>query len=102
MPLLFDLAGDVLSIMIERAVENGLLCGLSCHLLEKGVPMQYADETIILLQDNLEQERNLKFMLCLFEQISGLKIFFHKSEVYCIGAAIVQEGFFEEIFTCNI
>jgi hypothetical protein len=34
-PLLFDLAGDVQSILVNRAVDNGLLGGLSCHLLEK-------------------------------------------------------------------
>ena len=85
-PLLFDLAGDVLSIMIERAVDSGLIRGLSDDLLEKGVSiLQYADDTILLLQNNLEQARNLKFILCLFEQMPGLKINFHKSEVYFLG-----------------
>ena len=102
-PLLFDLASDVLAIMIERAVDNGLLRGLSCHLLEKGVPiLQYADDTILLLQDNLEQARNFKFILCLFEQMSGLKINFHKSEVYCIGTAATRKDSYERIFTCQV
>jgi hypothetical protein len=37
-----------------------------------------------LLDEGFEYERNLKFILCLFEQMSGLKIIFPKSEVFCL------------------
>jgi hypothetical protein len=37
------------------------------------------------MQNNLEQARNLKFVLCLFEQMSGLKLNLHKSEIYRLG-----------------
>ena len=58
-PLLFDLAADALAIMVLRAVDNGLLKGLASRLIEKGVSiMQYADDTIFLLEDALEQARN--------------------------------------------
>jgi hypothetical protein len=30
---------------------------------------------------------NMKLILCTFEQLSGLKIDFHKSEIYCFGKA---------------
>jgi hypothetical protein len=43
--------------------------------------------------------RNLKFILLLFEQMSGLKINFHKSEVICLGDAIALKDSFVEIFT---
>lgn len=36
--------------------------------------MQYADDKIFLLRDKLEDAKNLKNILCLFEQLSGLKI----------------------------
>jgi hypothetical protein len=39
----------------------------------------------------------MKVILCLFEQMSGLKINFHKSEIYCLGGG----GDFERIFTCK-
>jgi hypothetical protein len=29
----------------------------------------------------------MKLVLCIFEQLSGLKINFHKSEIYCFGKA---------------
>jgi hypothetical protein len=63
--------------------------------------LQYADDTIFLFQDDLEQARNLKFLLCLFEEMSGLKINFHKSEVYCLGQAKNRVRQFEEILTCK-
>jgi hypothetical protein len=28
---------------------------------------------------------NMKFLLCVFEQLLGLKINFHKSEIFCFG-----------------
>jgi hypothetical protein len=40
--------------------------------------LQYADDTILLIQDDLEQARNLKLLLYIFEAMSGLKISFEK------------------------
>ena len=98
--LLFDLAGDSLAILIERAVETGLIEYLSGHLVDKGVAiLQYADDTILLLKDDFVQARNLKFILCLFEQMSGLKINFHKSEVCCLGISEERQNVFKEILT---
>jgi hypothetical protein len=50
----------------------------------------------------LEGARNLKFILCLFEQMSGLKINFHKSEIYCFGEANEVKELYANIFTCPI
>jgi hypothetical protein len=100
-PILFDLTADALAIMIGRAVGQGLLTGLASKNSESVSILQYADDTILLFEDNLEQARNLKFLLCLFEQMSGLKINFHKSEVYCLGRAKERYKKFEEILTCK-
>jgi mannosylglycoprotein endo-beta-mannosidase len=62
--------------------------------------LQYADVTILLLDDDLENARNIKFILCLFEHISCLKISFHKSEIYYLGAAKEKAQYYSEIFTC--
>lgn len=53
--------------------------------------LQYAGDTILLLEDDLFNVRNMKFILCVFEQISGLKINFHKSEIFCLGERLHQE-----------
>jgi hypothetical protein len=68
------------------------LTGLAADLTEGGVSiLQYANDTILLLEDDLEQDRNLKVTLCMFEQMSGLKINFHKSDIYCLGEASEKE-----------
>ncbi len=55
-----------------------------------------------MIKDDVEQAKNLKFILCLFEQLSGLKINFNKSEVFCIGEAVERQNVYSEIFTCKI
>jgi hypothetical protein len=47
-PLLFNLAADMLAILIERSVKLGHFQGLIPHLVEGGVSiLQYADDTIL-------------------------------------------------------
>lgn len=56
-----------------------LIQGLVQDLIPDGINMlQYADDTIFMFRHNLESARNLKLILCLFEQLSGLKVNFHK------------------------
>jgi hypothetical protein len=67
-PLLFDIVGDGLAMMIKKAKHERLINGLVTHLVDEGVSiLQYADDTIVLLEDSLESARNMKFILCLFE-----------------------------------
>ena len=62
--------------------------GLVPNLVDGGVSiLQYADDTIIFMEHDLAKARNMKLVLCLFEQLSGLKINFHKSELFCFGRA---------------
>jgi hypothetical protein len=78
-PLLFDVVGDGLALLMKKGQEEGLVKGLVPHLVDGGISiLQYADDTILLLEDSLENARNVKYILCLFEQVSGLKINFHK------------------------
>ena len=102
-PILFNTAVDVLNTLIVNAVDCGLLEGLAENLVEGGVSMlQYADDTIFMFQDSLESARNLKSILCIFEQLSGLKINFHKSELYCFGRAKEKVQDYSAIFTCAV
>ena len=63
---------------------------------------KYVDDTILLFADDLQNARNIKFILCMFEQMSRLKINFHKSEVYCLGSAMTRCEVYSEIFTCPV
>lgn len=45
------------------------------------------DDTILFMDHDLEKAENLKVILCAFEQVSGLKINFHKSKIFYFGRA---------------
>jgi hypothetical protein len=102
-PLLFDIAADGLACLIKKAQEKGLIKGLIPHMIpNRWCCLQYAHDTIFMLQDCLQYARNLKFILCLFEQMSGLKINFHKNEDFCFGEANEVKDLYANIFTCPI
>jgi hypothetical protein len=69
-----------------------------CHILL----VQYADDTIIFMDHDLEKTSNMKLILCAFKQLSGHKINFHKSEIFCFGEAHEQRASDIELFGCNL
>jgi hypothetical protein len=83
-PLLFNIIADMLAILIARAKEDGQIGGLIPHLVDGGISiLQYADDTILFMEHNIEKAINMKLILRFFEELSGLKINFHKSEISC-------------------
>jgi len=79
-----------------------LIKGVTPHLVEDGLSiLQYADDTIIFMDHDLDQAKNMKLLLTIFEQLSGLKINFHKSEIFCYGKAKEFEDEYIELFGCN-
>jgi hypothetical protein len=44
----------------------------------------------------------MKLVLYAFEQLSGLKINFHKNEMFCYGAAKTRQNEYAHIFGCDI
>ncbi|WVZ94912.1 LOW QUALITY PROTEIN: hypothetical protein U9M48_040741, partial [Paspalum notatum var. saurae] len=89
-PLLFNLVADMLAVFNKQGKRKWIQ-GLIPHLVEDGLSiLQYADDTILFLEHNLEQAKNLKIILCAFEKLSGLKINFHKSDIFCYGKAKSQ------------
>ena len=73
------------------------------HLVDEGLSvLQYADDTVIFMDNDLERAKNMKLLLCAFEQLSGLKINFHKSELFCYGAANANQLKYTQIFGCNV
>jgi hypothetical protein len=84
-PFLFNMAANSFAKMIFVAQQNDLLVGLADIIVPKGIAMlHYVDDTILLIQENWEQARNLQIMLYIFEAMSGLKINFGKSEVMTV------------------
>ena len=85
-PMLFNIVVGMLAILIERAKLDGQIAGVVPHLVDGGLSiLQYADDTILFMEHDIEKAKNLKLILSAFEQLSGLKINFHKSELFCFG-----------------
>ena len=102
-PLIFNIVADLLAILIGRAKEKGHVGGLVPHLVDGGVSIiQYADDTIIFMVNDLAKARNMKLVLCLFEQLSGLKINFHKSELFYFGRAKEEQETYKQLFGCEL
>jgi hypothetical protein len=84
--VLFNVVARMLAVLIERSEIQDLFDGLVSHLVDGGLSiLQYADDTILFLEDDLVEARNLKLVLCTFEKLFGLKINFHKSELFGFG-----------------
>ncbi|XP_051229193.1 uncharacterized protein [Lolium perenne] len=85
-PLLFNFIGEALSAILSAAGRAGHIHGVVPHLIPGGIShLQYADDTLILIQNSDEDIANLKFLVMCFEDMSGLKINYHKSEVIVMG-----------------
>ena len=101
-PILFNLVADMLAILVSRAKGSGQFRGLVENLVDDGLSiLQYADDTILFLEDDSEAARNLKLVLIAFEKLSGLKINFHKSELFCFGAAKKKGIKYMDLFGCG-
>jgi hypothetical protein len=101
-PMLFNIVADMLAILIERAKSDGQIEGVIPHLVDGGLSIrQYADDTILFMEHDLEKARNLKLILAAFEQLSGLKINFHKSELFCFGEAPDSTAEYADLFGCG-
>jgi hypothetical protein len=102
-PILFNIVADMLAIPIARAKEDGQVGGLIPHLVDSGIStLQYADNTILFMEHDLVKAVNMKLTLALFEQLSSLKINFHKSEIFCFGKAKYDENSYRTIFGCEV
>jgi hypothetical protein len=68
--------------MLNHARENNVIIGLVPDLVEGGLThLQYADDTILFLANDEENLAMVKFLLFCFEEMSGLRINYNKSEV---------------------
>jgi hypothetical protein len=100
-PLLFNTVVDVFSRMLVKGNNAGLIRGLCTNLIPGGVvSLQYADDTLLFLENDREVAVNFKWILTCFEQFSGMRINYHKSELIGINIDSVEMNPFLEIFQC--
>jgi hypothetical protein len=63
--------------------------------------LQYADDNVLFLENDLEKAKNMKLLLLAFEQVPGLKINYHKSEIFCFGQASDVKDQYQLLFGCR-
>jgi hypothetical protein len=101
-PVLFNMVARMLAVLIERSEMQDLFDGLVSHLVDGGLSiLQYAYDTILFLEDDLVEARNLKLVLCTFEKLFGLKINFHKSELFGFGETRDRIADYVDLFGCK-
>lgn len=102
-PLLFNLVMDIFSKMLTKGSQAGLIRGLCPELVRGGVMcLQYADDTLLFLENDTRVALNLKWILTCFEQISGMRINYHKSALVPINLNVDDLNPFVEIFQCMV
>lgn len=102
-PVLFNFVADCLTKMVHNVQQSGTITGLADNLIPKGVAiLQYADDIILCLENNIETTRNTKLLLYLYEVMSGLKINFIKSEIVLINGDNLLATQYAEIFNCQV
>lgn len=88
-PLLFNLVSDALAAIFDNAKRAGILSGLVLEIFPNGIThLQYADDTVIFIPFDTNQIVASKILLYCFEEMAGMKINYHKSEVFIVGLEI--------------
>jgi hypothetical protein len=102
-PLLFDQVVDVLTRMLVKASNADLIKGLCPDICPGGVIcLQYADDTILFSDSNTAYTANLKKVLTCFEQVSGMRINYSKSELIPLGLEPEELETLANILECTI
>ena len=73
-PVLFNIVVDMLAILVNRVKREGMVAGVVPHLVDDGLSiLQYADDTILFMDHDLQKAENLKMILCLLSKFRGSK-----------------------------
>lgn len=94
-PYLFLLAAECLNLLTKRAIRDGLLKPVIVGRDEVEVShIQYADDTLFVVEGSTDNAVALKRLLICFEMVSGLTVNFEKSSVFGLN---LEEGLLEGI-----
>ena len=75
----------MLAILINRAKDEGQVSGVVPHLVDGSLSiLQYADDTILFMDHDIEKATNMKMLLCAFEQLSVLKLTFTRVKYFVL------------------
>jgi hypothetical protein len=101
-PLLFVLAADLLQSLINKAKDLGLLKLLISLQCSSDFPvLQYADDTLIIMEGCANQLFFLKTLLNSFTEVTGLKVNFQKSMMVPINLSQEKLNHLTRTFGCS-
>ncbi|XP_071727872.1 uncharacterized protein [Rutidosis leptorrhynchoides] len=101
-PFLFIIAAEGLNILTKTAITNGFYKGVEIGASNCLVShLQYADDTIFLGDWSRKKACNLMKLLRCFEDVSGLKINYHKSQLYGLGVIKEESERMASRFNCK-
>lgn len=95
-PFLFLIFSEALNLMLQKSVELGWIGGF--RLGESGIKvghLQFAEDTLVFLDESRDQVNALRYLLLLFEISSGLRINFSKTSMFGIAGATNISGLAE-------
>jgi hypothetical protein len=78
-PLLFVLAAELLQLVVNRAFHDNFLAAPIPQDHPDFPIVQYADDTIVMMQADSSQIHHLKGLLHVFSDSTGLKVNYNKS-----------------------
>jgi hypothetical protein len=101
-PLLFVLAADLLQSLINKAKDLGLLkLPIPLHCSSDFLVLQYADNTLIIMEGCANQLFFLKTLLSSFTEVTGLKVNFQKSMMVPINLSQEKLNHLARTFGCS-
>jgi hypothetical protein len=102
-PLLFVLVAGLLQTIINSAMHRGILnlpikerCGSDFPIV------QYVDDTLLIMEACSRQLFALKALLNTFADSTGLRVNYHKSNIYQINVPEDRMSHLASTFECNI
>ena len=102
-PLLFVLAADLLQSALNFAKNNGLLSlPIPLNHSQDFPILQYADDTLIIMEAKYDQLAALKDVLRLFSLSTGLKVNFSKSLLVPINMTTKSAHLLAQTFGCSL
>jgi len=101
-PLLFVLAAELLQILVNRAASMDLLTTPIPQPMADFPIVQYADDTLLLLQADARQLFFLKALLHSFAISTGLHVNYRKSHMYPIHITQEKLSHLAAMFGCDV
>lgn len=102
-PFLFIIAVEGLNWLFKRALNQGSFNGVKMG--NEGLTLshlQFADDTLVFCKASLEEVQVVKKLLEDFEEISGLKINFHKTSLCGVGVPEDNLQIFADTMGCQM